>query len=80
MDARQGRCPFGGQHVWDGSDDVFRVPHDIPIDDHLFDILDRYTKWYPQDRILQLVYTLSTGAPYQIQLMETWMTLADPVA
>jgi hypothetical protein len=43
-------------------------------------IVDRYTKWYPQDRILQLVYTLSTGAPYQIQLMETLMTLADPVA
>jgi hypothetical protein len=43
-------------------------------------IVDRYTKWYPQDRLLQLAYTLSTAAPYQIQLMETLMTLGDPVA
>jgi hypothetical protein len=42
-------------------------------------IIDHYTRYDPSSRTLNLVYTLSPGSPYQIQLVETSIVLPDPL-
>jgi hypothetical protein len=41
--------------------------------------IDRYTTYVQASRTLNLVYVMSTGSPYQVQLMETTITLPNPI-
>jgi hypothetical protein len=42
-------------------------------------LIDRYTTWQPEYRLLNLRYLMSVGSPYQVQLMETTVHLPDPI-
>jgi len=42
-------------------------------------LIDRYTVWDPDRRILNLTYLMSPDTPYQVQLMETAVRLPDPI-
>ncbi len=42
-------------------------------------ILNRFTEWDQANRILKIYYLLSTGRPYQVQLMNTWLRIPDEV-
>jgi len=42
-------------------------------------LIDRYTTWDPQSRVLNLTYLMSPSSPYQVQLMETALGLPDPI-
>jgi hypothetical protein len=42
-------------------------------------LIDRYTTWDPERRVLNLTYLMSPNSPYQVQLMETTVRLPDPI-
>jgi hypothetical protein len=42
-------------------------------------LIDRYTTWDTERRVLNLVYLMSSASPYQVQLMETAVRLPDPI-
>lgn len=39
-------------------------------------LMDRFTRWDPDSRQLELYYLLSTGSPYQVQVMHTTLRMA----
>ncbi|MFI7194920.1 hypothetical protein ACIBQ0_34770 [Nocardia nova] len=43
-------------------------------------LIDRFTTWDEPSRTLNVVYVMSPGSPYQVQLMETTLVLPNPVA
>lgn len=40
-------------------------------------LLNRYTRWDPATRTLTIYYLMSTGMPYQVQLMRTEIRISD---
>jgi hypothetical protein len=42
-------------------------------------LINRYTTWNLDNRILNLVYLMSPSSPYQVQLMETAVRLPTPI-
>ncbi len=40
-------------------------------------LLNRYTRWEPQERIATIYYLMSTNAPYQVMLMRSQLEFSD---
>jgi hypothetical protein len=74
--SHRGYMHRGHGPVPDGLD---RLPPTIGGDGFAYGayLLNRYTRWDPAARMLTLYYLLSTGTPYQVQLMRSRVEVRD---
>ena len=42
-------------------------------------LVEKYTRWNMETRVLTLNYLMSTSSPYQVHMMETRVSLPDPI-